>query len=279
MTSAPNLTNRHALALNRARATRAPAWFLHQAVADELKERLNEVNKSFNQPAFVGHISAVLAKILPEAPIFDDTPHLSLGSGYDLIMHLFGLHWADDPVGQMVQCRMAMQPDGLFLGVMFGGATLNELRTALAEAETHLTGGLSPRVLPMGDVRDIGGLIQRAGLALPVSDSHRITVRYKSLSALVADLRGMGETNALVARNSQIPSKQLFELAEQIYAKHFSDDDGYLLASFELIYVTGWVPSDTQPKPLRPGSAQTRLADALGVPELKTGDPTTPDKT
>lgn len=278
MTSAPDLTNRDTLARNRARAARKPALFLHQAVADEIHERLSEVNKLFTAPALVGHLTPPFTELFPDSSVHADTPHLSLPGGHDLILHLFGLHWADDPMGQMVQCRIAMQPDGLFLGVMFGGATLNELRSSLAEAETQLTGGLSPRVLPMGDLRDLGGLIQRAGLALPVADSQRLTVRYKSLAALAQDLRGMGETNALAQRNKNIPPKHLFELAENLYTKHFSDEDGYLLATFEVIYLTGWAPSASQQQPLRPGSAQSRLADALGVPELKSGDPAKPDK-
>ena len=149
---------------------------------------------------------------------------------------------------------------------MFGGATLQELRAALAQAETTLTGGLSPRVLPMADIRDLGGLLQRAGLALPVADSRKLTVRYPDLATLIRDLRGMGETNALAARHRALPPRDLFTETERLYRQHFADD-GYLLATFELVFLTGWAPDATQPQPLRPGSAQTRLADALGVPE------------
>ena len=266
MTGAPKLTDRKALALHRARAARAPEPFLHQAVADALEERLGEVNKSFNAPLLIGHAPAPIRALFPDAPLIDDTPDLVITPAtQDLVIHSFGLHWSDDPVGQMVQSRLALQPDGLFLGVMFGGATLNELRASLAEAEAKLTGGLSPRVLPMADLRDLGGLLQRAGLALPVADSQSFTVRYPSLGKLARDLRGMGETNAIADRH-RITRRALFTEAEAVYQNSFSDN-GYLLATFEVIFLTGWAPAETQPKPLKPGSAQTRLAEALGATE------------
>jgi hypothetical protein len=146
----------------------------------------------------------------------------------------------------------------------------------LAQAETALKGGLSPRVLPMADMRDLGGLLQRAGFALPVADSRTVTVRYRTLADLVRYLRGMGETNALAARSRFAPGRALFDQAEELYRTHFSDAEGYLLATFELIYLTGWAPHDSQPKPLRPGSAKARLADALGVAESPAGDPVAP---
>ena len=146
------------------------------------------------------------------------------------------------------------------------GATLQELRASLAEAEAKTSGGLSPRVLPMADLRDLGGLLQRAGLALPVADSQTFRVRYPSLQKLAQDLRGMGETNALLSRNTHYASRTLFDEAEAIYKTNFNDD-GYLVATFEVIFLTGWAPSDNQPKPLKPGSATARLSDALGVPE------------
>ena len=178
----------------------------------------------------------------------------------------------------MVQSRLAVIPDGLFLGAMFGGQTLHELRTALAEAETALTGGLSPRVLPMGDVRELGGLLQRAGFALPVADTRTINVTYTCLADLVRDLRGMGESNALAARNRSIAHRELFKLTEHIYRQHFSDPGGRMTATFEVIYLTGWAPDESQPKSLKPGSATTRLADALGVSETSAGEGVTPPK-
>ena len=261
------MTDRNALALHRQRAQRQPVLFLHEDAAIELEERLAEVNKSYNAPLLVGHTTDPLRKLFPTSPILDDGDRLAIKpSAHDLVLHVFGLHWADDPVGQLVQCRLALEPDGLFLGVMFGGATLQELRAAIAETETRLSGGLSPRVLPMADLRDLGGLLQRAGFALPVADGRKLTVRYPDLATLVRDLRGMGETNALAARHRSMVPKNFFETLEGVYKTHFSDD-GYLLATFELVFLTGWAPDDSQQQPLRPGSAKTRLAEALKVPE------------
>jgi hypothetical protein len=277
MTGAPKLTDTEALALHRQRATRGPVLFLHEIAAAEIKERLVEVNKSFTAPLLVGFATDPVRGVLPNAPVIEDAQRLSAEPAtHDLVLHSFALHWSDDPIGQMVQSRLALQPDGLFLAVMFGGATLNELRTALAEAEAELTGGLSPRVLPMADLRDLGGLLSRAGLALPVADSSKLTVRYPSLARLVGDLRGMAETNALLARHRATPPRRLFERTEEIYRSHFADDDGYLTATFELVFLTGWAPSETQQKPLRPGAAQHRLASALGVEERPAGDPVAP---
>lgn len=267
MTGTPNLTDRKTLALHRARAARDPVTFLHQAVADELQERLAEVKKAFTAPLLVGNLTAPFAENFPDAPHIADAPELDVArAAHDLVLHLFGLHWADDPVGQLVQSRLALQPDGWFLGVMFGGTTLHELRASLAEAEAKLTGGLSPRVLPMADLRDLGGLLQRAGFALPVADSQCFTVRYPSLAKLVQDLRGMGETNALHARSRRATTRALFAETERLYRQSF-EDNGYLTATFEVVFLTGWAPSADQPQPLRPGSATTRLSDALGVPE------------
>jgi len=269
MSAAPQLTDRNALLRNRARAARNPAFFLHEEASDEMQERLSEVNKSFQNLALVGHISPVLTNRFPNTTAVEDAPTLHLKpASHDLVLHFFGLHWADDPIGQLVQSRLALQPDGLFLGVMFGGSTLQELRACLAEVEAHLLGGLSPRVLPMADLRDLGGLLQRAGFALPVADSYRVTVRYRNVASLVRDLRGMGENNALAGRHKQALTRQFWQEIERIYRQNFSDKDGFLLASFELVYLTGWAPSESQQKPLRPGSAQTRLADALKVPEM-----------
>lgn len=273
MTAAPEITDRPTLLRNRARAARCPAPFLHAEAAAEIKERLAEVNKSFTAPLLVGHVTGPVAEVLQDAPRIADDPHLAVApAAHDLVLHLFGLHWSDDPVGQIVQSRLALAPDGLFLGVLFGGETLAELRTALARAEARLTGGLSPRVVPMADLRDLGGLLQRAGLALPVADSRRFRVLYPDLAALVRDLRGMGETNALAARHRRIPPRALFAEAEAVYRAHFADGDR-LVATFEMVFLTGWAPSENQPSPLRPGTARARLADALGVPEMGAGDP------
>lgn len=269
MSGAPNLTDRKALKLHRARAAVKPAMFLHEEAAAEIEERLAEVNKSFNYPALVGHVTSPISSLFKRVLAVSDEEELELqASNHDLVIHSFGLHWSDDPVGQLVQSRLALQPDGLFLGIMFGGTTLHELRACLAEAETRMAGGLSPRVLPMADLRDLGSLLQRAGFALPVADSRKLRVRYPDLQTLVHDLRGMGETNALSERLKRPASKAFFTETETIYRRNFSDNEGYLTATFEIVFLTGWAPSDTQPQALQPGSAKTRLADVLGVPEI-----------
>lgn len=277
MTGTPRITDSNALRRQRQRAARDPVLFLHREAATEIEERLADINKTFTAPLLVGHVTEPLRALFPGAPVIPDDPELSAGqAAHDIVVHCFALHWSDDPIGQMVQSRLALKPDGLFIGVLFGGATLNELRTSLAEAETRLTGGLSPRVLPMADLRDLGGLLGRAGFALPVADNLKLKVRYPSLSRLAADLRGMGEANALLSRHRRIPSRGFFPLAEQVYRQHFSDDEGFLTATFEIVFLTGWAPSETQQIPLRPGSAKQRLADALGVDEQRAGDPDQP---
>jgi hypothetical protein len=158
-----------------------------------------------------------------------------------------------------------LRPDGLFLGCLLGGTSLHELRTVLAVAETELCGGISPRVAPFADVRELGGLLQRAGFALPVADSETVTVRYASLFDLMADLRAMGATNALVARLRKPSAKGFFMRAAEVYAQRFADPDGRLRATFEMIFLSGWAPHESQQKPLPPGSAKMRLSDALAI--------------
>jgi SAM-dependent methyltransferase len=266
------LTDRAALARHRTRALRDPghddALFLHRIVRDDLQERLTAVNKTFTAPAVVAPFPAVWADFLPGLRAVPDDEVLNLAPGaHDLVIHAMALHWADDPVGQLVQCRRALCPDGLCLAVLPAGTTLQELRASLAEAESLVTGGLSPRVLPMGDLRDLGGLMQRAGFALPVADSLTQEVAYRGFPRLCADLRAMGETNALAARSRRFTPGALFAAAEAAYATHFATAEGHLRATFELVVLTGWAPHDSQPRPLRPGSARARLADALRVPE------------
>lgn len=268
MQSPPDMTDRKALDRHRIRACRAPALFLHALAADEIQERLTEVNRTFTAPAVVTGFGAPWRARFPDAALAADTETLVLDPGaHDLVIHGLGLHWANDPVGQLVQCRRALGPDGLFLGVLFGGRSLHELRTALAEAETALTGGLSPRVLPMGEIRDLGALLQRAGFALPVADSLSRTISYESPLHLMRDLRAMGETNALAARHRRTPPRALFAEAARRYADAHAGPDGRIPATVEMIYLAGWSPSDSQPSPLRPGSARNRLAQALGTTE------------
>lgn len=262
----PLLTDRQALALHRARAS---ALFLQQEVADEVQERLLEVNRTFTAPVVV----TAFPNLWPNFPTIadDDTLALELGV-HDLVIHALALHWANDPVGQLVQCRRALRPDGLFMGFMFGGQTLHELRASLAEAETEVTGGLSPRVLPMGEIRDLGGLLGRAGFALPVADSFTKTVLYESALHLMRDLRAMGEGNALAARLRRPTRRAVLMRAAEIYHQRFATTEGRIPATFDIICLTGWAPHETQQKPLRPGSAATRLADALNVAQSPLSD-------
>ncbi len=275
MANPPVLFDLDLLAARRRRAARAPEDFLQREAADLVQERLDEVNRPFTAPAIVGPRAAVWAEALRlDAPtLVADGDVLDLEEGaHDLVIHALALHSANDPVGQLVQMRRALCPDGLMIACAFGGRSLHELRTALAEAEVALTGGLSPRVAPMADLRDLGGLLQRAGLALPVADSFTLTVTYADLTALVRDLRAMGETNVLAARDRRVPPRALFARADQIYREAFGDAEGRLPVTVELVFLTGWAPAASQPQPLRPGSATARLADVLGTTEMPAGD-------
>lgn len=273
--SNPSLTDRNALRRARQRAKDPDALFLHQLARDGVEERLAMVNRPLTDAAVVtGHPDA-WAGLRPGMHLVEDSPTLDLQeAAFDVVIHAMALHWADDPVGQLIQCRRALRPDGLLIAVFPGGQTLHELRAALAEAEVALSGGLSPRVLPMGDIRDLGALLQRAGLALPVADSDKHRVEYRSVFHLMQDLRAMGETNALSARARRFASRRLFAEAAARYPD--VSEDGRIGATAELITLTGWAPSADQPQPLRPGSAKTRLAEALGTAE--TPLPDTPDR-
>ena len=261
----PDLTDRPTLARHRARAS---AFFLHDLAIAEIQERLTEVNKVFTAPAVVSGFAKIWGAAFPGARVVADDDLLALEPGaHDLVIHGQSLHWAADPVGQLVQCRRALAPDGLMIAVMFGGQTLTELRAVLAEAEAAETGGLSPRVLPMAEVRDLGGLLQRAGFALPVADVLTQRVSYRDTTALMHDLRAMGEGNALTARLRHPTGRRVFQRANALYQQHFADGPGRIRATYDLIFLTGWAPAGSQPKPLRPGSAVQRLADALGAAE------------
>lgn len=277
MTTPPALFDTDLLARHRARAEALghDADFLREAAAEEIRERLAGVNRAFHDPVIIGPKGALWARLLglPDARFVPDAEVLDLAPGSaDLVIHALALHWANDPVGQIVQARRALRPDGLFLGALFAGETLWELRQALAEAEVEMTGGLSPRIAPMGEIRDLGGLLQRAGMALPVADSLKLPVSYETMLHLMRDLRAMGETNVLNERSRRPMTRGLLARAAAIYAERFGDGAGRVGATFELVFLTGWAPAPDQPKPLRPGSATTRLADALRIPEGGAGD-------
>ncbi|MEL6476477.1 MAG: methyltransferase domain-containing protein [Pseudomonadota bacterium] len=260
--------------------------FLYRQIAEGLRERLEDVTRSFAKVALIGgaqplidmlratthpqvidiwDVSPAMAKACNGTALTSETLPLTPGH-YDLAISCLAMHWANDPVGHLVQLRRALKPDGLMIAALFGGQTLTELRSALAEAEVALTGGLSPRIAPMGEIRDLGSLLQRATLAMPVADSERLTVTYASPRALMHDLRLMGETNVLSARGGPM-TRALLARSEEIYRAHFPAEKGRIRATFEIVYLTGWSPGPGQPVPLRPGSATTRLADALGTVE------------
>jgi SAM-dependent methyltransferase len=275
-------------ALMQARATRRMrledgADFLFVRAAEDLAERLKPVLRPFPAIADIGTPHDAFARALkvirPDAaitqiavmPSQQETLDLQVET-FDLTTSGLALQHANDLPGALIQIRRSLRPDGLFIGCLAGGATLTELRQSLAEAESEITGGVSPRVFPFADVRDIGGLLQRAGFALPVADSETITVRYANIFSLMADLRAMGATNVLTERSHRFTSRDLFLKAAEVYQRRFSDPDGKIRATFEIVWLTGWAPHESQQKPLKPGSAKQRLADALGVVERKAGD-------
>ncbi len=274
MSAPPPLFDPNLRDLRRARAARiGPELFLAAEAAAHVAERLEEINRTFPDRCIVApspepwHQNGIEGRWIPDDDVLDLEP-----DSLDLIVHGLSLHAANDPVGQLVQCRRALRKDGLCLAVMFGGQTLHELRASLAQAEADLRGGLSPRVHPMGDIRELGALLQRTGFALPVSDSFNLTVTYSSPLALMAELRAMGETNAMAAQSRSFMRRDVLHAACAHYVSAFGTPDGRVPATFELVFLTGWAPDATQQKPLRPGSASARLADALGTTEKSAGE-------
>jgi SAM-dependent methyltransferase len=271
MTPPPHLTDRQALIAHRNRANKQAglsAAFLQCEARDEIEERLEEVNRPFTKPAIVTGWPEIWADGWVNAKIIPDDDTLALEpASHDLIIHAMALHWANDPVGQLIQCRRALRPDGLFLSVLFGGQTLHELRACLAEAEIAVTGGLSLRIAPMAEIRDLGALLQRAGFALPVADNRSVDVSYRSSQHLMRDLRAMGETNALTNRRRHLTRRSVFTELDRLYRHRFGQTDGTIRATFDLIFLAGWAPDAGQQQPLRPGSATARLADALNTDE------------
>ena len=272
MNSTPALFDRAAIVRNRTRA-RNDALFLHRTALGEVQDRLSMVNRTFKTCAIVTPFPEIWSAAFPHATFVTDDDVLALNDAkFDLIIHAMCLHWSNDPVGQVIQCRRALVDDGLFLAVLPGANTLAELRAVLVDAESHVSGGVSPRVAPMAEIKDLGSVLQRAGLNLPVADSVDLTVEYRDMYHLMRDLRAMGETNAMTQRLRQATARPVFEYANRLYAERFSLPTGRLGATFQVVVLTGWSPDASQPKPLRPGSASARLADALGASETKLSD-------
>lgn len=281
------LFDRRAWRAHRERAARQGAVdFLHQEVGERLLDRLELVSRDFPLALDLGARGGGLAHALATRPGATHVIIAELASGFlatvagprvaadpelvpfrdasfDLIASVLALHWVADLPGALVQLRRALKPDGLLLAAMFGGQTLIELRTVLFEAELAEEGGVSPRVSPAIELGDAAALLQRAGFALPVADSETITVDYPDMLALMRDLRGMGETNALAARRRGGLRRSTLARAAALYAERFGDADGRIPATFEILFLCGWAPHASQPKPLPRGSAMHRLADAL----------------
>jgi NADH dehydrogenase [ubiquinone] 1 alpha subcomplex assembly factor 5 len=275
---------------HRERAARAGAVdFLHDEVADRLMDRLDVVNRAFPGVLDLGARAGGLARALAARPGTDwvvaaepaigflagaPAPRLAADpellpfadASFDLVVSNLILHWAGDLPGALVQLRRALKPDGLLLAAMLGGQTLVELRTALFEAELAEEGGVSPRVSPAVELADAATLLQRAGFALPVADGETITVSYPDLLALLRDLRGMGEQNALAARRRAPLKRPTLAHAAALYGERFGGTDGRIPATFEVLFLCGWSPHPSQPKALPRGSATARLADALKPP-------------
>lgn len=274
----PRLIDRAALRARLARAERlGPATFLLDRVAEDFGDRLTAVLRTFANAADIGtpgiQLGEVLAGRVASVAHVDllrhDNDRLGLEpETLDLVVSALALQSVDDLPGVLAQVRRALKPDGLLLLALFGGDTLTELRQSFAAAESEIEGGLSPRVLPFGDLRELGALLQRAGFALPVADVDRVVVRYDNAFALMQDLRRMGATNVLAERR-RVPLRRatLLRMA-QVYSERFADPDGRIRATFDIVWLSGWAPHESQQKPLKPGSAKASLEAA--VKRLKT---------
>lgn len=275
----PRIFDTHAQALHRARAVQMKGErFLLREAAEGIADRLAPVNRTFAKALAVdGRAAELLQGVAAtwHSAVFGTHERLEIGDGgFDLAVSILSLHGMNDLPGALVQIRRALKPDGLFVAALFGGATLCELRDAFSAGEVETLGGITPRVAPFADVRELGALLQRAGFALPVADVERTTVHYHDFATLTNDLRLMGETNALAER--QRLSRATLRAALAHYAAKHSEPDGRLRATFDIVYLTGWTPHESQQQPLKPGSAKIRLAQALGTQEHRTGDKAKP---
>lgn len=299
------LFERRAVRRHRDRAARGfeKHAFLFDEIGDRLLDRLTDIRRPFarvlelgcrdgrlrERLSAVGHeitarsdfseemARAAQARRPGASTIVADEEVLPFADGtFDLVVSNLSLHWVNDLPGALAQIRRLLRPDGLLLASLFGGETLIELRQALLAADVAVSDGASPRVSPFCDVRDAAHLLGRAGFALPVADVDLLTVTYSDILALMRDLRGMGETSALKLRQKSVTPRATFAAADEHYRRAFPADGHRLRATFEVIYLAAWRPHESQQKPLRPGAAATRLADALGAPEHPTGDPTRP---
>ena len=273
----------------RAAATLHSHDFLLSEIAERLSDRLSDVTRSFPLALDLGARDGILARTLKgrgaietlmqsdastinaararqsgPAVVADEESLPFKSQCFDAVLSNLALHWVNDLPGAMAQIRAALKPDGLFLASLFGTGTLSELRAAVMEAELAETGGVSPRISPFADLRDAAGLLQRAGFALPVADLDTVTVTYGDFFALLRDLRGMGEANALIDRLKRPTRRTVFARAAAIYQERFADAEGRLPATFQILFLTGWAPHESQQQPARRGSGKTSLKDVLG---------------
>ncbi|HTR84571.1 MAG TPA: methyltransferase domain-containing protein [Reyranella sp.] len=289
--------DRSTLRQRRARAART--WnefsFLKREIAARLAERLGDVRRRFSLGLDLGchgdEVAAALAgtgnvdrlvrsdlspafarRARGPAIVADEEALPFAPRSFDLVLSAMNLHWVNDLPGTLIQIARILRPDGLFLGALLGGGTLWQLRQALAAAESEIEGGLSPRVSPFADLRDAAGLLQRAGFALPVADSETIDVEYGDALALMRELGAMGEGNLVAERRRAFSRRATLLRAAEIYSERFAGPAGRIVASFEVLFLHGWSPHASQPKPLKPGTASRRLADALGTQEISAGD-------
>ncbi len=288
--------DRQTLRLRRRRAV--GQWkkhdFLKREIAIRLVERLDDVRRTFPLALDLGCHGDEIAEALAGRATVEHLFRTDLGfdfargargpaavadeealpfapASFDLVLSAMNLHWVNDLPGALIQVARILRPDGLFLGAMLGGETLWQLRQALAAAESEIEGGLSPRVSPFAELRDAAGLLQRAGFALPVADSETIEVEYDNALALMKELGAMGEGNLVAERRRGLARRSTLLRATEIYAERFARPSGRIAATFEVMFLHGWAPHASQPKPLKPGSAAHRLADALGVREHSAG--------
>jgi len=292
--STPVIFDRVAVRRHRERAARQPATGgdrVLREIAGRLVDRLADTTRRFPLALNLGcrddlaagrggidvlvncDLAPAMAVRAGRPAVVADEEVLPFRAGsFDLVLSLLNLHWTNDLPGALIQIARALKPDGLFLAALWGGETLVELRQAMTRAEAEIRGGASPRVSPFVDIRDAGQLLQRAGFALPVVDSDRLCVHYPDPVTLMHDVRAWGETNALAARERRPLRRQVLTRAGEIYGRDFAAPDGRVRATFQIVYLTGWRPDPGQPRPLRPGSAATRLADALGGEEIGAGE-------
>jgi NADH dehydrogenase [ubiquinone] 1 alpha subcomplex assembly factor 5 len=290
-----NVFDRNLVRAHRDRA--AKTWedfdFLHKEVAERLCDRLDDVVRGFPMALDLGCHGGDIAEVIQGRGNVETLIQCDVSEGmakradqqkattlvadeellpfghetFDLIVSNLSLHWVNDLPGALLQINRALKPDGLFIGTMFGIESLRELRQCLSDAEMEVDGGISPRISPFADVRDAGMLLQRAGFNLPVVDADAITVSYENPMKLLKDLKGMGENNKVIERRKKFTKRSLIFKAMQRYMEEFIDDDGRFPATFQIMYLTAWKPDPSQQKPLQPGSAQNKLADALGGSE------------